>query len=201
MNIWLLSIPVLSAFIGWFANWAAIKMLFHPKEPVKILGFRFQGIYPAKQQQFGEKLGKLVSEEFLSFGQIEQKIADPENLAKVLPIIDAHIDEFLHHKLSKLFPMISMFIGEKTIGSLKSAFMTELEELFPKLMQQYAGQLQEELDIEHLVASKISDFSSEKLESMLGQALAGELRLLGLFGAGVGFVIGMIQVAIIVLLR
>jgi uncharacterized membrane protein YheB (UPF0754 family) len=201
MSIWLLSIPLFSAFIGWFTNWAAIRMLFHPKEPVKILGIRFQGIYPAKQQKFGEKLGKLVSEEFLSFGEIEQKIADPENLAKFLPLVDAHIDEFLHHKLAKLFPMISMFIGEKTIGSLKAAFMTELQELFPKLMQQYAGQLRKELDIEHLVAEKIRLFSSEKLESMLRHALSRELRYLGLYGASVGFVIGMVQVAIIVLTR
>lgn len=201
MSIWLLSIPLLSALIGWFTIWVAIKMLFHPKVPVNILGIRFQGIYPAKQQQFGEKLGKLVSEEFLSFGEIEQKIADPENLAKVLPLVDAHIDEFLHHKLSKLFPMISMFIGEKTIGSLKAAFMTELEALFPELMQQYAGQLQKELDIEHLVAEKIGLFPSEKLETLLYQALSKELRYIGWFGAAVGLVIGIIQIAIIILSR
>jgi uncharacterized membrane protein YheB (UPF0754 family) len=201
MSIWLLSIPLLSAFAGWFTNWFAIKMLFHPKEPVKIFGIQFQGIYPSKQEQFGEKLGKLVSEEFLSFGEIEKKIADPENLAKVLPLVDAHIDEFLHHKLSKLFPMISMFIGEKTIGSLKAAFMTELQELFPKLMQQYAGQLQKDLDIERLVAEKIRLFPAEKLEFLLRQSLSRELRYLGLFGAGVGFLIGIIQVAIVLLSR
>jgi uncharacterized membrane protein YheB (UPF0754 family) len=201
MSIWLLSIPLLSAFAGWFTNWFAIKMLFHPKDPVKIFGIQFQGIYPAKQEQFGEKLGKLVSEEFLSFGEFEKKIADPENLAKVLPLVDAHIDEFLHHKLSKLFPMISMFIGEKTIGSLKAAFMTELQELFPKLMQQYAGQLQKDLDIERLVADKIRLFSAEKLESMLRQALSRELRYLGLLGAGVGLLVGIIQLAIVLLSR
>ena len=38
MNFWLILIPFISAFIGWFTNWIAIKMLFHPKEPKKILG-------------------------------------------------------------------------------------------------------------------------------------------------------------------
>ena len=37
MNYWLILIPLISAFIGWFTNWIAIKMLFHPKEPKKIL--------------------------------------------------------------------------------------------------------------------------------------------------------------------
>jgi len=75
MNYWLLIIiPLISAFIGWITNWVAIKMLFHPREPKKILGITFHGIFPKRQQQFAEKLGKLVSAEFLSFNDIEEKI-------------------------------------------------------------------------------------------------------------------------------
>ena len=74
MNYWLILIPLISAFIGWFTNWIAIKMLFHPKEPKKILGITFHGIFPKRQQQFAEKLGKLVSEELLSFKEIAEEI-------------------------------------------------------------------------------------------------------------------------------
>jgi len=200
MSIWLVSIPFISAFIGWFTNWLAIKMLFHPKQPIKVLWISFQGIIPKRHQQFSEKLGKLVSNEFLSFGDIEQKISSPENLQKILPVVDQHIDEFLRVKLGKTFPMISMFIGEKTIGSLKAAFMAELEELFPIIMQKYAAELRKDLDLEHIVTQKLKDFSSEKLESVLHQSMANELRLLGLLGAGLGFIIGVLQVIIILLL-
>ncbi len=196
MSIWLLSIPFISAFIGWFTNWIAIKMLFHPRLPVKILGITFQGIFPKRQQQFGEKLGRLVSEEFLSFSDIERKISDPENLHMVLPMVDAHIDEFLRNKLGKQFPMISMFIGEKTIGSLKAAFMTEIEELFPVLMQHYAAQLQKELDLEHIVTEKVKLFSSDKLESVLQQIMAKEFRFVEILGGVLGFIIGILQVLI-----
>src|SRR5947208_14089446 len=95
MNWTFLLIPVISAFIGWFTNWIAIKMLFHPKEPVKVLGITFHGIFPKRQKLFAEKLGKLVSEELLSFSDIENKITDPENINKLLPLIDQHIDHFL----------------------------------------------------------------------------------------------------------
>jgi len=199
MSIWLVSIPFISAFIGWFTNWLAIKMIFHPKHPKKILWMSFQGILPKRQQQFGEKLGKLVSKEFLSFGDIEQKISSPENFQKILPVIDQHIDEFLRVKLGKTFPMISMFIGEKTIGSLKSAFMAELEELFPILMQRYAAELKKDLDLEHIVSQKLKEFSSGRLELVLHQVMSKELRLVGILGAVLGFVIGILQVSIILL--
>ncbi len=196
MSPWLLTIPFISAFIGWFTNWVAIKMLFHPREPRKFLWLTIQGIFPKRQLQFGEKLGKLVSEEFLSFTDIEQKISDPENLQKILPMVEQHIDEFLRHKLPKVFPMIAMFIGEKTIGSLKAAFMDELQELFPVLMLHYAGQLQKELDLEHIVAEKVKMFSSDKLESVLNQIMAKEFRFVEILGGVLGFIIGIFQVLI-----
>lgn len=199
MNYWLLIIPVISAFIGWVTNWVAIKMLFHPREPKKFLGITFHGIFPKRQQQFAEKLGKLVSAEFLSFSDIEQKISSPENLKKIMPMIENHIDDFLRHKLSEQMPVLSMFIGDKTINSLKEVFMKELEVLFPQVMKQYAGNLKTELDLEHIVIQKVSNFSSDKLEEILYQIMAKEFRFVEIIGAVIGFIIGGVQVAITVL--
>lgn len=196
MNYWLLIIPVISAFIGWVTNWVAIKMLFHPREPKKILGITFQGIFPKRQQQFAEKLGKLVSNEFLSFTDIEEKISSPENLKKVMPLIEQHIDEFLRHKLSDEMPVISMFIGDKTINKMKAAFMKELELIFPQLMKQFAGNLKSELDLEHIVINKVSNFSSDKLEELLYQIMSKEFRFVEIIGAVIGFIIGIVQIII-----
>jgi uncharacterized membrane protein YheB (UPF0754 family) len=196
MNPGFILIPVISAFIGYFTNWIAIKMLFHPREPFRFLGLTIQGIFPKRQQQFGEKLGKLVSDEFLSFKDIEQKIASPSNLETILPLVEQHIDSFLHNKLPKSFPMLSMFIGEKTIATLKTAFLEELTELFPILMHQYVNTLQKELDLEHIVEQKVREFSSDKLESILYQIMAKEFRFVEVLGGVVGFIIGVIQVLI-----
>ena len=137
MNYWLILIPLISAFIGWFTNWIAVKMLFHPREPRKVLGLTFHGIFPKRQQQFAEKLGRLVSDELLSYGDIEQKITSSENLKKLMPVIDEHIDEFLRTKIKSEFPFISMFIGTKTINRFKETISKELETLFPALMKNY----------------------------------------------------------------
>ena len=196
MNYWLLLIPVISAFIGWFTNWIAIKMLFHPREPKKLLGVTFQGIFPKRQQQFAERLGKIISDEFLSFQDIEQKISSPENLKKIMPMIEQHIDEFLRVRLSQEMPVISMFIGDKTIEKMKSAFLKELETLFPKLMKQFAGNLRKELDLEHIVIQKVSSFSSDKLEEILYQIMSKEFRFVEIIGAIIGFIIGSLQVLI-----
>lgn len=199
MNYWLILIPVISAFIGWFTNWVAIKMLFHPRNPVTILGIRFQGIFPKRQEQFAEKLGKLVGQELLSFSDIEEKISNPENLKKVLPHVEPHIDHFLRVKLSDSMPMISMFIGDKTIEKLKGIFMEELGILFPKVMKDYAGSLKQQLDLEQIVTDKVKAFSSDKLEDILYQVMAKEFQFVEIIGAVLGFIIGVFQVFITLL--
>ena len=95
--------------------------------------------------------------------------------------------------------MIAMFIGEKTIATLKTAFMEELSGLFPTLMQRYASVLQEELDIEKIVVNKVSRLSSEKLEDLLYQIMAREFRFVELIGGVLGFLIGLFQVGITLL--
>jgi len=195
-NWWMLMLPLIAAFIGWLTNWIAIKMLFHPRKPVKIGPIVLQGLFPKRQQAFAEKLGKLVSEELLSFSDIEDKITSPENLKSILPVVEEHIDEFLRVKLSKEMPVISMFIGDKTITSLKEVFMKELESLFPVIMKNYMGKLQADLDLEKIVVEKVSGFSSDKLESILQQIMTREFRFIEIIGAILGFFIGLLQVAL-----
>lgn len=199
MNYWLILIPLISAFIGWFTNWIAIKMLFHPREPKKYFGITLHGIFPKRQKVFAEKLGKLVSEELLSFEDIQLQITNPENLKKLSPMLEGHIENFLRVKLNEEMPFISLFIGKKTINSLKKMFMLELETLFPQVMKKYSVHLKEDLDLEKIVTEKVGAFSTEKLEAILYQIMSKEFRFVEIIGAVLGFVIGLVQVLITLL--
>src|ERR1700726_1582074 len=103
---WLYTIPFISAFIHWLTIWMALKLLFHPREPRKIFGFVLQGVFPKKQKQIAENIGRLVGRELLSFDDIERTITQPENIKKILPMAEEHIDDFLRHKLKKSLPIV-----------------------------------------------------------------------------------------------
>jgi uncharacterized membrane protein YheB (UPF0754 family) len=192
---------LLSTFTGWVTTWIAIKMLFHPRKPIKILGYTLQGIFPKNQRLIAEKLGQVVGKELLSFDEIEQKVTNPENLQKLKPTIEEHIDNFLNNKLKEVFPMLTMFIGEKTITQLKAAFLLELETLFPILMKTYMNKLEHDLDLEKIVTEKVAAFSSEKLEDILLQITKNEFKFLEFIGGFFGLLIGFVQVLIAILTK
>ncbi|HEY4205481.1 MAG TPA: DUF445 family protein [Puia sp.] len=201
MTWWLYTIPFISAFIHWLTIWMALKLLFHPRHPKRILGFTLHGVFPKRQQQIAESLGRIVGQELLSFQDIEQTIANPANVQKMLPLVEEHIDNFLRNKLKESMPMIAMFIGDKTTNQLKSIFMAELQELFPIIMKNYAAHLKNDLDLEKIVVEKIANFSSDKLETMLNQILTKEFRFVEVIGAALGFFIGVVQILLTLLMH
>lgn len=195
----LILIPIISAFIGWFTNWVAIKMLFHPKEPINILGMKIQGIFPKRQQQFAQKLGVLVATELIHFDEIAAKLKDPEQLQALNPTIEAHIDTFLRVRLKEKIPVVAMFIGDNTINKLKDGMMDEINVLLPDVIDRYTQGLGEKIDIEQMVTEKVAAFSSDKLEGILNSIMKKEFRFVEILGGVLGFIIGLLQVALTLL--
>lgn len=187
-------IPLISAFIGWFTNWIAIKMLFHPKEPIKILGITFHGIFPKGQQQFALKLGSVVANDLLHVDEIVDKIKDPKNLDSLKPFIDKHVDEFLKIKLTEKLPVISMFLGDSTLNKVKEGLIEEIDLLLPQVIEQFTTSLQQKLDIQSIVAEKVAQFSSDKLEQILVDIMKKEFKFVEILGGVLGFIIGIFQV-------
>jgi uncharacterized membrane protein YheB (UPF0754 family) len=192
--MFLYTLPFISAFIGWFTNWIAIKMLFHPRLEKNILGFKLQGIFPKRQAQFAEKLGQLVSKELISFDDIASKINSPQTLEKLLPTIELHVNQFIDVKLKEEIPLLSMFITGNTLDNIKKGIVKEFEVLFPTLVSNMTNNISNEVNIEKIVTEKVQAFSSDKLEEILMAIMSKEFKFVEIIGAVLGFIIGLLQV-------
>jgi uncharacterized membrane protein YheB (UPF0754 family) len=198
MNPWLLLLPLIAAFTGWLVIRVFLWSLFRPQQAIKLAGFSWQGVLPRTQSQMAGQLGKWVSTHFISFEKLAGTIGSADNLEKLMPMVETQIDHFLREKLAQEMPMISMFIGDKTIGKVKGVFMDELRSLFPKLMQEYASTISEKIDIEKMVAEKVASINTADLELALFQQYGQYTGKLYAMGALIGFVMGLIQLAVAV---
>lgn len=185
--------PFIAAFTGWFTTWIAIYMLFHPREPKRFLGITIQGIFPKRQKQVAAKLGSVVAKELIHFDEIASQLKDPEQLKALTPTIEKHLDNFLKVKLKEKLPVISMFVGEGTLQSIKEGMLEEIALLLPEIINQYTDSLSKKVDIEKMVTDKVSNFSSDKLEDLLQSVMSKEFRFIEIIGGVLGFVIGLIQ--------
>lgn len=191
------ALPFIAALTGWITNFIAVKMLFRPKEKKRILFFEVQGIFPKRKKSLAEKLGKVVSKELFSIEDVKNNLNKPEILEEVNVVIEEKIDTFLNEKLVASMPMLGMFMNGEVKGKIKDVLVTEFKDAIPELTGKLGDSLESNIDIEKTVYDKVVNFSSEKLEEILYSIMKKEFRFIELLGALLGFIIGLIQVALV----
>ena len=136
-------IPILVGAFGWFIVWALVKLVFYPTQAIEIGPIKWESL-----------ANKWVNQ--IDLSELIPQLTQNDSLETLKPIMNEQLDDFFRNKLSIKLPMISMFIGEKTIEELKGVFMEELAILFPVLITQFSADLNKEVQLQwQLKFSKI----------------------------------------------
>ena len=193
-----LSVPVISALIGWVTNYLAIKMLFHPREPKRILFFTLQGIFPKRKANLAKRLGKVVARDLLSPDLMIAKLDTPTNRQRLKDTVMTEFKVFIDTKFKTANPMLAMLAGEGLITQITGQLDTMLDGLLPKLFAELGNQITED-KVERMVEERVLGFDDEKFEALLMSVIKKELGFIEAAGAILGFIIGCIQVGIFIL--
>lgn len=193
----LIALPIIAAFIGWLTNYVAVKMLFRPKLPVRFLFFTIQGVFPKRQEVFAQKLGGIVANELFSAEDIKSGLIKATQDGTFNQIIKSKIEHVLLEKLPKEFPMLQMFLTPELIAKVSGSFESEISGMVGIFIDKLGSNIDQLIDIESVVADKVSKFSTEKLEEMLFAIMKREFKFIEFVGGVLGFLIGLIQIALI----
>ncbi len=190
-------IPFISALIGWFTNFIAVKMLFHPREPVGWGMFKIQGIFPKRQLQIAENLGKVVATELLSTTELKDKLLKPDNIKAVHNSIALRLHQYLSEVLPQKYPVVALIVSGKTKDKVLDEVMREIYNITPGVIDELMEKVDQSVDIEAMVTEKVGNFPASRLEDLLQKLLQKEFRFIEWVGAILGFLIGCIQLLLL----
>ncbi|MCC5835463.1 MAG: DUF445 family protein [Opitutales bacterium] len=178
--------------IGWLTNWLAIRMLFHPRQPIRFFHWRWQGLVPRRQVEIAEKVGDIVEREIL------QKHVLREELDK-LPI-DQWLNDFsrrlVQERLApkiRQMPVIGAMINQRVIAWVEESARKALAEEAPLLMGKIVDELEARIAIRHMVTKRVAEFDLDALERIVRDLAHKEFKRIEWLGAILGFLIGMVQ--------
>jgi uncharacterized membrane protein YheB (UPF0754 family) len=191
------TLPIIGALIGWFTNYIAIKMLFHPKDEVRIVFIPIQGVFPKRQKDFARKLGQIVSEELLSVHDITKHLKEKATSEAILQHIAKRLEEGITSRLPRVFPMLAMLMTGDMTEKIKKNLMEQIAGLNEELIEKLSTELEDELDMQRIVEEKVAAFSSDKLEEIVFAIMRKEFKFIELVGAVLGFLIGVAQVLLL----
>jgi uncharacterized membrane protein YheB (UPF0754 family) len=192
----LLAIPLIGAFIGYITNVFAIKMLFWPRQPVKLVFFELQGLLPKRHREIASSIGELIEEQLLSIDDLIDYVDTPELRQRIV----TEIVQVLKQRLSKTILRIT---PNKLYGliedSLEKVVRQEADHIIRQAIKSSRETVTSRTSVKQLVEDRINAFELNELEVMIRQVSHTELRFIEILGGVLGFLLGLIQVTIILL--
>lgn len=191
------SIPLVSAAIGWFTNWVAIKMTFYPVEfrglpPI----FGWQGIIPRHSERIAEKTVDLVTKHLVSVEEIISRV-EPERFSKELePIYDKITEEIVEEVISTQSPALWEVLPQPLREQIRQRVREAIPELVERIIGGQRERLVEVFDLRGLVLHNLTGPNKELLNEMFIRCGAPEFRFIVRCGLYFGFALGLVQCAV-----
>ena len=190
-------IPVVSGFIGWLTNAVAIWMIFRPRRPFSLLGWKFQGLVPKRQPELAKSIGHTVETHLISHNDIEGFLRDPRILEQVDEVLTEQIRTFLDVRLKAISPMVAMFLTGAMREKLEQLLKDEVRGFIPQVATRMIDHVEQNMDFQAIVEEKVRNFDLDRLEKIIREISARELKAIELLGGVLGFIIGLVQLALI----
>lgn len=189
----LVIIVLIGGLIGWMTNKIAIKMLFRPVNPKKILFFTVQGVFPKRKDVMAEKLADTIESELLSKENLLNSMFGKDSQAE----IKTQLMEILLGAIKgKIPPMAKMLLGENIEETIKEYLKKHEDELFDQLMDVIKEKGMSSINIKELIQTRIDELDFVEFEEIIFGLMKKELKHVEIIGLFLGAMIGFIQYAV-----
>ena len=95
-----LVMPIFGLFIGWFTDWAALRLIFEPKEPTRYLGLiTWQGLFLKHRIPVSEEYGVLIAGRGLTAERLVRSVLTGPGSERVAALLAPIIEETVREEM------------------------------------------------------------------------------------------------------
>ncbi|WP_116044338.1 DUF445 family protein [Amycolatopsis palatopharyngis] len=205
MAVWILFklpiiMPLFGLFIGWFTDWLALKMIFHPRYPVRYFGlFEWQGLFLKRRAEVSEAYASLIAKEIITPHNVIEAVLRGPLSDKVLGLIQRQVDEELAKHASIAKPLVVLAVGSRRYQEMKLGISEQIMRRLPETMRYVEDYAEDAMDIRNILVRKMKELDAEEFEGLLRPAFQQDEWILITTGALLGAAVGEAQVQVLLL--
>ena len=174
--------PISGLVIGYFTNWLALYMIFHPVEPMSVFGlFTVQGLFLTRQSEASLVYAEIVTSAVLN---VEKSIAHINTNGKL-----EHVKTILRKIIHVHAP--TAFVGDLAFDELVNS------SFFQDRISHISKFVETQINLEETLANNLIKLPPKNFEQMLHPVFQEDELLLIIIGAVLGAVVGGFQLAIL----
>ncbi|MFQ5504083.1 MAG: DUF445 domain-containing protein [Planctomycetota bacterium] len=187
--------PLAGALIGYLTNTVAVLMIFRPHGRIRLFGLELRGLIPKRQVELAKKIGAVVGTELVRHDDLVALFDELD----LRPGVTEMIDQTLAKRLGELgaLPMIGSLLTEERIERIRDGIVDSIIDRKSFFLDVIRDGFERGIDLPALVEKKVAAFSSERLERMVLDVARRELVAIQAWGAVLGGMIGLAQVALL----
>lgn len=189
-NLTLVLIPVISAVVGWFTNFLAVKMMFYPIEFIGIKPiFGWQGLIPMKRREMAEIEVELVLGKLLSVEEITGRL-DPDEVGKrINRRLKQRMKRLVNEVMEESAPTIWAGLPAQAKQLVYRRIEMDIPNVVRKIVKDFQHNVHEILDIKELVVKQLVD-NPKLINEIFLSAGAKEFPFIEKSGIYFGFLFG-----------
>lgn len=162
--------PVIGAIIGYVTNWIAVKMLFRPRQEIRIFGKRLPftpGVIPRGQGRLARAVGEVVETQLLTPEFMGEKLLSKESEEEFKCHVQDWVNAQKNSEGSLRLAVTNIVTEEKVDDFIASVEENLTDFLSEKVIEMEPGKL--------IVDKVMKEAQSRLAESMFGMMLGGSL--------------------------
>lgn len=201
--VWMLThspwvMPIFGGFTGWFTDWLALKMIFYPKEPKKFLGLvSWQGLFLKRRKEVAADYGALIAEKIVTPKNIIREVLEGPMSDRLFVMVQRHVQRMVDAQAGLAKPLVVMSVGTANYIAMKKQIVAKCIELMPTALEHVEPYATDAMDIRNTLVNKMQQLTAEEFEQLLRPAFQQDEWILIMVGAVLGFLVGELQVYLI----
>ncbi len=198
MSLWLFYkgpwiLPVAGLLVGYLTNWIALKMIFQPQQPRKILGYTFHGLFHKRQQEVARDYGTLVSQELITPANIFEALLKGPYSDKLFAFIQQRVTATLDETTKLAKPFVALTMGSRTYNEIKTDIVDAVMYELPDTMHSIVHYAEDAMDLKDTIITRLAALPPDRFEGMLRPAFEEDEWMLIAVGAALGLAVGFFQ--------
>jgi uncharacterized membrane protein YheB (UPF0754 family) len=202
LTLWLLFhepliMPAFGLIVGWFTDWLALKMIFNPKEPIRILGIEWQGLFLKRRKEVAADYGALIADEIITPRKVIEAVLRGPLSDRVFAMVRRQVQASLDRNTGLAKPLVVLTVGTGRYQDMKRTITAKVMQRLPETMSYLEDYARDSMDVRNLLIEKMQALDELQFEALIRPAFEQDEWILITVGALLGFGMGEVQALIL----
>jgi uncharacterized membrane protein YheB (UPF0754 family) len=197
---WHWVLPAFGLLTGGLTDYVALQMIFRPIDKRTIFPFvKWQGVFQTRRKEVIASYSALLAKEIFTPKAIMESLLTGPMSDRFFDIIQTEIARTIDEQMGFAGKVFNT-VGSRQYQEMKTGLATSVIDRIPETSQYIERYAQERLDLENTMIEKMADLTAIEYENLLRPAFRDDEWLVIVLGATLGFLVGEIQVQLLLLL-